>query len=107
MFPGQKCFLLLARTPRRVYRCTLRVDRAFQEEPPIWKDTGMAQGGEDRGVTTCSSGSPGEAGLGGPAESRGGGWAPAGLSEGRRETGGAGDLKLGGGSGWGGDWEHS
>ena len=35
VFPGQKCFLLLARTPRRVYRCTLRVDRAFQEEPPI------------------------------------------------------------------------
>ena len=44
---------------------------------------------------------------GGPAESRGGGWAPAGLSEGMRETGGAGDLKMGGGSEWGGDWEHS
>ena len=44
---------------------------AFQEEAPISTDTGVARGGEDRGVTTCSSGSPSEAGLGDPAESRG------------------------------------
>lgn len=62
----------------------------------------MAKGGECGRVTTCSSRSPGEVGLGGLAESRGvwRGWARAGLSEGRRETGVAGDLKLGGG-GWG------
>lgn len=35
-----------------------------------------------------------------------GGRAPTGLSEGRRETGGVGDLKLGG-SGERKDWEHS